>query len=275
MSDRATIPWEQTAAAWDAASAGYAEHIGPRNARFAEDLIGVLAPAPGKRFLDVACGSGVVATRAARRGCKVVAIDFSARMVQQLAADAARLGLALEARQMDGQHLDFADASFDFAASLFGVSLFLDRAAGLREMRRVLAPDGRAAIGAWLGPERVEILTPFWRALNSVLGTPPPLAEPPLIYRMADENAFRTEVLVAGFRDVAFYEFDHPLEFRDSQEYWRLLESAVPASLEHLNRLPETARRAVRAALDDDVRESFGTAPLSLAASARIAIALA
>jgi SAM-dependent methyltransferase len=274
MSDGATIPWEQTAAAWDAASAGYAEHIAPRNARFAEDLIGVLAPAPGKRFLDVACGSGVVATRAARRGCKVVAIDFSARMVEQLAADAARLGLALEARQMDGQQLDFADASFDFAASLFGVSLFVDRAAGLREMFRVLAPGGRAAIGAWLGPERVEILTPFWRALNNVLGAPPPPVQPPLIYRMADESAFRAEVLAAGFRDITFYEFDHPLEFGDSQEYWRLLESAVPASLEHLNRLPETARRAVRAALDDDVRESFGTAPLSLAASARIAVAL-
>lgn len=274
MRDRATVPWEQTAAAWDAASAAYAEHVSPRNAPFAEDLIDVLAPVPGKRFLDVACGNGVVATRAARRGCKVVAIDFSARMLRLLAADSARLGLPLETRQMDGQQLELANASFDFAASLFGVSLFVDPAAGLREMRRVLAPGGRAAIGAWLGPERVEILTPFWRALTTVLGTPPSPAEPALIYRMADESAFRTEVLAAGFRDVTFHEFDHPLELSDSGEYWRLLESAVPVSLVHLDQLPPAARRAVRAALDEDMRESFGTEPLSLAASARIAVAL-
>ena len=58
----------------------------------------------------------------------------------------------------DGLHLPFPSASFDALTIAWGLRNFEDRLAGLREMRRVLRPGGRAYVlefshpGAWLAP---------------------------------------------------------------------------------------------------------------------------
>ena len=54
-------------------------------------------------------------------------------MVARIMERAAGEGLQLEALVMDGQHLAFADASFDAALSVFGVILFPDAEAGLAD----------------------------------------------------------------------------------------------------------------------------------------------
>ncbi len=273
MNEAANVPWEQTAASWDLASTGYEEHIAPRNEPFADDLIALVSPAPGSRFLDVACGTGIVALRAARAGCAVVAVDFAPGMIALLERAAQSGGLHVDVRVMDGQQLAFADASFDVGASLFGLQLFADRAAGLRELRRVIAVGGTVAIGAWAGPERVELLTPLLRALSATVPGAPVTGQAPLIYSMADPQQFRAELAAAGFRDIVLREFDHPFTFTDAAAYWRLLESAAPAPIERIAALPPPLQRAVRAALTDDLRASFGSGPIILAAAARIAVA--
>ena len=50
---------------------------------------------------------------------------------------------------MDGQALDLPDAAFDAVVSVFGVMLFPDWRAGLREMARVTRSGGSAAIAVW------------------------------------------------------------------------------------------------------------------------------
>jgi SAM-dependent methyltransferase len=45
----------------------------------------------------------------------------------------------------------FPDGTFDLVVCQQGLQFFSDRAAGLREMRRVLAPDGRVVLAVW-GP---------------------------------------------------------------------------------------------------------------------------
>jgi ubiquinone/menaquinone biosynthesis C-methylase UbiE len=108
---------------------------------------------PGVRLLDVAAGTGALATAAARRGASVLAIDSSRGMVAFLARRAREEGLSnLDARVMDGQKLDLPDASFDLACSVFGVMLIADHRAGLTEMRRVLVPGGSARLVVWAPP---------------------------------------------------------------------------------------------------------------------------
>ncbi|HEV8143267.1 MAG TPA: class I SAM-dependent methyltransferase [Methylomirabilota bacterium] len=81
-----------------------------RNARYVADLattaVDLLAPRPGERILDLGCGDGVLTARLAALGCEVVGVDTSAPQV------AAARGRGLNARLMDGAHLDF-DAEFD------------------------------------------------------------------------------------------------------------------------------------------------------------------
>lgn len=50
---------------------------------------------------------------------------------------------------MDGQALDFPSDGFDAAFSIFGVMLFPDWRAGLRELHRVVRPGGRVVLATW------------------------------------------------------------------------------------------------------------------------------
>jgi demethylmenaquinone methyltransferase/2-methoxy-6-polyprenyl-1,4-benzoquinol methylase len=108
------------------------------------------------RVLDLATGSGDV-LRALRHHRafteRAVGADFCLPMLR--VARTKRLPDLLAA---DGLHLPFADATFDAVTIAFGLRNFADRAAGLREMRRVLRPGGCACVlefshpHAWLGP---------------------------------------------------------------------------------------------------------------------------
>lgn len=93
--------------------------------------------------LDVACGTGDFArTFAAARPARVVGSDFSAGML----SFAAQRPAPVEWCRADALGLPFADASFDVVSCAFGVRNFQNLDAGLREMRRILRPGGRACI---------------------------------------------------------------------------------------------------------------------------------
>ena len=51
--------------------------------RHGEDLIGLLAPQPGERILDLGCGTGQLTAEIAKSRAQVVGIDSSPEMVQQ------------------------------------------------------------------------------------------------------------------------------------------------------------------------------------------------
>ena len=101
--------------------------------------------APGQRVLDVACGTGVLACAAAERVGRdgaVTGLDPNDEMLAVARGKSARI----EWRNGRAESLPFADASFDRVASQFGLMFFEDKAAGLREMMRVLRPGGRLAV---------------------------------------------------------------------------------------------------------------------------------
>jgi SAM-dependent methyltransferase len=94
-----------------------------------------------RRVLDLACGPGtVVAELVHRSGGSVVAIDCSrialAAQPERLAGAAAVCGRA--------ERLPFADGAFDLVFCQFAL-MWLDVAAVVREVRRVLAPGGALA----------------------------------------------------------------------------------------------------------------------------------
>src|SRR5690606_30722485 len=74
----------------------------------------------GDRAIDLGCGGGHVAYRLAPHVAEVVAVDVAAPMLETVAAEAARRGLAnLAVRQAPAEALPFPDASFDLVVSRF------------------------------------------------------------------------------------------------------------------------------------------------------------
>ena len=105
---------------------------------------------PGAEVLDVAAGNGNFAVAAAESGARVVACDFSPRMLE---LGRARTGAAVEWREGDAEALPFPDESFDVVASVFG-AMFAprpDRVAS--EMFRVCRTGGVVAMAnySWTG----------------------------------------------------------------------------------------------------------------------------
>ena len=128
---------------------------------FAERLIELAEPRPADRALDVACGTGIVARRIASRVYRTVGLDLNPAMLDVArAADPTIEWLAGDAAAMP-----VPDESFDLVVCQQGLQFLPDRAAGLRELRRALAPGGRLAVSVWRAAEH----NPGWLRLAEAL----------------------------------------------------------------------------------------------------------
>jgi len=135
-----------------------------------EDLIAAAGVGPGTQVLDVACGTGIVARKAAGLigpGGRVAGLDANEGMLTVAGTCARKEGLAaVEWYCGDVSRMPFSPGEFDAVLCHQGLQFFPDKTAALREMARVLTPGGRLALGVWGRAEK----SPFVMAINGVLG---------------------------------------------------------------------------------------------------------
>lgn len=163
MSRAASAPtetWREAGQAWGARAADWAYLFEPY-ARPANDLVfDQLGVDAGAHLLDIACGSGLAAQTAARRGAAVSGLDASAALV-----DIARARTpGGDFRVGDMFALPFSDASFDVATSFNGIWKGCEVA--LHEARRVLTPTGRLGLTYWGRPDRLGLLPYFLKVIE-------------------------------------------------------------------------------------------------------------
>jgi SAM-dependent methyltransferase len=111
-----------------------------------ERIVDRLAPSPDRPWLDLACGTGAVAERAAAAGAPVVGIDLAPALIETARERAAERGLAIDYRVGDCERLDLPDASFDVVLCVHVLEHVPDDAAALRELHRILKPGGWGVI---------------------------------------------------------------------------------------------------------------------------------
>jgi 2-polyprenyl-6-hydroxyphenyl methylase / 3-demethylubiquinone-9 3-methyltransferase len=110
---------------------------------FREILLEKLKIEPrGKETLDVGCGGGLLAEEFARLGCKVTGIDPSERSLAVARAHAQQSGLDINYLIGLGEHLPFADASFDIVYCCDVLEHVNNLEQVISEIARVLKPDG-------------------------------------------------------------------------------------------------------------------------------------
>jgi ubiquinone/menaquinone biosynthesis C-methylase UbiE len=159
----------------------------------------------GEAVLDVATGPGTVARLAAARlGSKgrVVATDIAQPMLDVAKAKAPLPdAAAIEYLQSPATPLSYPTGAFDAVLCNQGLQFFPDRAGALREMHRVLKPNGRAAIAVWAQLERNPMFAAYYAALRATV--PSELAElatAPCSWPSGTELKAAAEE--AGFREV-------------------------------------------------------------------------
>jgi len=164
--------------------------------RYARDLIERARPiGPSDRVLDLGCGTGIVARLLRERlggAARITGLDVSPPMI----AKARSLAPELDWREGNAMALPFADHAFDLVLSQQMFQFVPDRAAALREARRVLAPGGRLLASTW----RPRAFQPLHDGLGKVaehhLGTSNDKRW------SLDGEALRALLVEAGFVDV-------------------------------------------------------------------------
>jgi SAM-dependent methyltransferase len=213
------------------------------------DLAGVL---PGERVLDVACGTGVVTRLAAARAGsdgQVVGLDINPAMLAVASAIPAE-GAPIAWVEASVMAMPLPAAAFDVVLCQQGLQQFADRPAALREMRRVLAPAGRLAIGVWGRIEGSPGMAALIAALERHVGTAA-ADNRRAPFALADAAQVGALIAAAGFRDVRVRTHVNTARFSSPEALVAAQLAATPLST--LGALAEDGQRAiardVRAAL--------------------------
>jgi ubiquinone/menaquinone biosynthesis C-methylase UbiE len=225
----------------------------------------------GDRALDVACGTGIVACRLAATGAKVTGADISADMLAQARRRAAAEQVAVTFVERPAEALRFPAASFDLVTCQQGLQFTADRAAAARELRRVVAPGGRAVVACWAA----LALHPAYVALDQAtvrhIG-PIGFAKP---FSFGDEAALRALLTAARFHAVAVETVTRPVRFPDVETFVVRSLETILALVPELADLGPEARTERFAAATADVAAALGVAagePVSFATTCHLGV---
>ena len=260
--------------AWDSIAALYDEHVAPGESELATAGLRLAGLTAGDTFLDIAAGTGGLSLPAARLGAKVLATDWSPKMIEHFNARATDEGLDAEGRVMDCHALDIPDNSYDVTGSQFGVMLVPDQAQALRQMVRVTKPGGRVLLIAYGDPSEFEALHVFISAAQAVVPEfeGPPEDEPMLEFQVADPSVLRQRLIDAGLTDVTVDTTNQErIHVRNGQQLWDWTLGSNPIPNMLVAEFTDRQREDVIRVLDGMIRERSGgngvavlTAPLNI-----------
>lgn len=200
----------------------------------AEAVVAAAAPQPGEHVLDIACGTGNAALLAAARGAHVIGVDAAQRLLGVARERAAAADVAAEFLPGDLLALPVADASIDVVLSVFGVIFASDPAKAVSGVARVLGPEGRAYVTAWVPSGPIHAMgSAFGRTMSEITGSSGPKgfawSETEAIAAVAAPHGLavsttRGELAIRAASPAAYVEasLEHPMAL----DAWPMLERA-------------------------------------------------
>ncbi len=208
----------------------------------------------GERVLDVACGTGIVARQAAplvgAQG-QVVALDMNPAMIAVATAQPAPPGAPVSWRQGNATALPFPDGAFEVVLCQHGLPFVPDRAMAAREMRRVLAPRGRALVLVLQALSRHPV---FEALMNSVaLHLALPVSAVVIPFSLPDADELAGLYTAAGFPTVHVLSESTPVCFSEPERFVPLAVTSSAAAVPAFAQLQAPARAALLEAVRQDV----------------------
>jgi SAM-dependent methyltransferase len=242
---RAGLDWQ--VGVWNRISALYWSEIDRRFAPVVDALLARAALEPADTVLDIGCGTGALAERAAEivgsQG-SVLGVDVSPRMLELSRQRLAARGLAnVNFQEGRAEDLPARNASYDAVVASLSLMFVIDRGAAARQIARVLRPGGRFVAAVWAGPGDCDIVL-FQQTAGRFAGPPPVPGVGP--GSLADPTGFQAQLAQAGIETTLETEI-FGFEFENFESAWDVLAGVTTAHLEPDRR--QQAKEAVMAAM--------------------------
>ena len=237
------------AAGWETKAVDYDHYWPGLTGRLSDPLLDAVDVGPSTRVLDIACGPGHLAGRAADRGAAATGVDIAEAMVVL----ARQRYPGAEFQQADAQSLPFQDGTFDAVVGNLAIPHLGRPEQAVAEFRRVLTHDGRLALTTWDLPDRARLVGVLLEAVREVgVGPTRDRAGWSYFFRFADAAEFRALLADQGFIDVDVRSlaFTHPVNSAD--ELWDGLLHGTVRTSAVIHGQPEDVVKRIRAGSTDD-----------------------
>jgi SAM-dependent methyltransferase len=223
----------------------YEPYVGRWSRRVAREFVRWLSVEPGKRWLDVGCGTGALTGEilALAEPAGVRGVDPSEgflgyarrHIVDPRVAFGAGSAMALPA----------PDRSFDLVVSGLVLNFVPDASVAVAEMVRVADVGGVVGAYVWDVPEGMQVIRFFWDAAAALDPEAAALDEG-MRFQICKPEPLRALFLGAGLADVDVRIIDVPTTFRDFDDYWTPFLGGQGPAPSYAMSLPEDRRVALR-----------------------------
>ncbi len=183
---------------WDARAAAYDDFTGRVTTGAIPTLLAMAETTPGKRVLDLCCGTGRAAGAASALGAAAEGVDVSTAMVKT----AQRAFPTASFATGDAEAIPKDDAVFDAVICSFGIMHAGNPGTMLNEIARVLKPGGRVALSHWVGPPESPLFRIVFGTMQRLadMSVVPPSPPP---FALSSEDAMREALEAAGFAEIS------------------------------------------------------------------------
>jgi SAM-dependent methyltransferase len=226
-------------------------------APFAAQLLAEAALGPGRRVLDIGCGSGTTTLAASETvgpTGRVVGIDVSVPMLEH-ARSRSRGHANVEFIHADASTHKF-DTEFDAVISRFGVMFFRDPTAAFANIRLGLRPGGNVVFACWRPVvDNDWVRVPCEITTRIVPPDPTPGPEEPGPFSFGDRGRIERILKGSGFSSISIQPYDAKVVLSEEG-----LDAAVAFAMSNgpagrlLRDAPEDAKARVREALKPELR---------------------
>jgi SAM-dependent methyltransferase len=235
-----------------AEGAAYERYVGRWSRLVADEFLAWLAVPPGRTWLDVGCGTGVLSRRILERNApaRLVGVDPSEGFVAHARAHIA--DSRADFRVGDARSLPVADGAFDAVVSGLVLNFVPDQGKAAAELRRATRPGGIVAVYVWDYAGEMQLIRRFWDAAVALNPAARHLDEGPR-FPLCRPDALCALFAAAGLRDLDTRAIDVPTVFADFDDYWSPFLGGTGPAPSYCMSLPEPARTALR----DRIRTSL------------------
>ncbi len=193
--------WETAAGPWGR----LADRVREWGMPVSRAMIDALQLKPDDRVLELAAGPGDTGLMAAEliRPATLISSDGAEAMIDVARRRARERGVDnVEFRRLELEWIDLPTASVDAVLCRWGIMLIVDPEAAAREIRRVLASGGRAALAVWDEAAKNPWATMPNQVMVELGHMQPPDPQAPGMFTLAGDGRLSELLQDAGFTDV-------------------------------------------------------------------------